>query len=73
MKIWIIKHKGKTWWGNLISLLQEMQINKNRMWVGEYYLTKKQAKNRMNSMSHSEYLEVVSAEVTKSKQDNRKV
>lgn len=74
MKIWIIKHKGKSWWANL-ALTHTVTIGDNEFWTGMYFLRKKDAvlylKTALGDMA--EYFEVVGCEVPQSKQDNRKV
>lgn len=74
MKIWIIKRKGKTWWGNItfgtMTITKgnkEYQINS-----GEFFLRKKDAQKYLSDHPYPEFYEVVSAEVQQSKIDNRK-
>ena len=71
MKIWIVKHKGKTWWGNLVALTGEMTIGENTFYYGNWFFRKKDVAY-MKAKKYQDYHEVVSCEVSKSKQDNRK-
>lgn len=73
MKIYLIKHKGKTWWANLIGLSAEVTLsNKYAMNCGRFFFRKKDAREFLKTYEHSKYLEIVSAEVAQCKKDNRK-
>lgn len=65
MKIWIIVHKGARWWGNIVFLFSED-------YAGKYFLRKKDAAMELATFKHSEFLEVISATLEPSNQDNRK-
>lgn len=71
MKIWIIKHKGKTWWGNMLH--SEMEFGDGYKCLIQYcFYRKKDARKYLIMMEFPEYYEIVGCEVPKSKQDNRK-
>jgi len=76
MKIYLIKHKGKTWWGNLVAITSEMTIREGKndliCYAGRYFFRKKDAELFKKTISHPEFLEIVSAEVKNCKEDNRK-
>ncbi len=73
MKVWIIKHKGKTWWGNLVGYTSEVSFSDGTaVYAGKYFFKKKDALRFMKTWEYHEFYEVVSAEVEESKQDNRK-
>jgi len=72
MKIWLIKHKGKTWWGNFLLDHKISQGDKEIGYAQFFYFRKKDAELVRAMMSHDEFYEVVSAELQQSKQDNRK-
>lgn len=74
MKIWILKHKGKSWVGNLIGIGGgEMKFQDgHECYFGEYFFFKRDAVKRMNAYEHKEFLEVVSATVQYCDRDNRK-
>lgn len=72
MKIWVIKHKGKTWWGNFIGILNyEMAVGSEKVSSGMFFYRRKDAKKCLEATGN-EFLEVVSAEVEECKQDNRR-
>lgn len=72
MKIWAVKHKGKTWWGNFIGLTSEMHFNdKSVVNCGYFFFKRKDAMKYLKTLKYDFY-EVVSAELEESKQDNRK-
>lgn len=73
MKIYLIKHRGKTILQNLIavdtSILEE---EGNKCFAGQYFFRLKDAKKHLNTFGYKEFFEITSAEVKESKQDNRK-
>lgn len=72
MKLYLIKHKGKNWFGNLVGFGNEMTIGKDKFYTHFTFYRKKDAKKYLDTFKHKEYLEIVSAEIEESKQDNRK-
>jgi hypothetical protein len=76
MKIYLIKHKGKTWWGNLVAITSEMTFkniegNEFICYSGRWFFKKKDAEIFRRTLSYWDNLEVVSAEVKNCKKDNR--
>jgi hypothetical protein len=69
MKIYLIKHKGKTWWGNLIICGTEITIGmgkeETKIMAEKYFFRKKDAEIFRKTLSYWDNLEVVSAEVKK--------
>ena len=72
MKIYLIKHKGKTWWGNLIGLCGRMSIGDYDCHIIHTFFFKRDAIKYLNTFKNKENFEITSAEVKESKQDNRK-
>ena len=73
MKIYIIKHKGKTWWATLVGNSLEVTLSDGYVVnCGRYFFRKKDARAFLKIYEYNEYLEIVSAEVEKSKKDTRK-
>lgn len=70
MKVWLIKRKGKSWWGNM-EMAYSLNIGKEKMYAQLCFYRRKDAVLYLKSIDHSEYWEVISAEVEKSKYDNR--
>jgi len=71
MKIWIIKHQGKSWWGNLTHD-KEIELSDGSIIYAQFCFYRKKDAIKIMKTYHNEYLEVVSAEIEKSNKDNRK-
>lgn len=72
MKIYLLKHKGATQLFNFIAMCDTMKINKTEFYVGYTFFRKKDATTYLESKSYKENLEIITAELPKSKGDNRK-
>lgn len=72
MKIYLVKHKGKTWWGNFVMLANTMHIGKYSCNCLPTFFFKRDAQKYLETHTNKQFLEIVSAEVKQSKQDNRK-
>ena len=73
MKIGIIKHEGKNWFGNVLGDRTMELTNGSKFWIGTYFFRRKDAKEYMKAQyPNNPYLEVISAELASSNKDNRK-
>ena len=72
MRIWIVKHKGKNWWGNM--WLNKMEFtNDEWVWSGYCFYRKKDAVKFLKAQGEdAEYYEIKGATLDESKQDNRR-
>ena len=61
MKLYIIKHKGKTWFGNL-DLTKKYTINDKKFWVGDYFIRLKDAKATLETYENKEFFETTMME-----------
>lgn len=71
MKIWIIKHKGKNWWGNM-GLDNEISDGNTTVNSQPCFYRRKDALWYMKTKKYTEFYEVVGATLDESTQDNRK-
>lgn len=72
MKVYLLKRIGKTWFGNM-EHSHTVETNNGKFWAQLCFYRKKDAELYRKSMGeHYKYWEVVSADVQKSKTDNRK-
>ncbi len=71
MKVWLIKHQGKNWLGNMMCAFEVKVDEKTVAYAQECFYRKKDAVAYLKHYNN-EYLEVVSATLEESKQDNRK-
>ena len=72
MRAYIIKHKGKTWWGNLILDYSHVFSDNSKIYTSTMYIKRKDAVKYLNTLEYNEFYEVVGLTIDKSKQDNRK-
>jgi hypothetical protein len=63
MKIYVIKHKGKNTWGNLISNPDQIIVGDEKLWQGKFYFRLKDAKKIMSTFSYPEFFEIESVEL----------
>jgi len=76
MVIYIVKHKGATIWCNMD--FNEVTFSKgteilNKFLVGGFFFRKKDAKYYIeHQKNYPEFFEIISVELPKSKDDNRK-
>lgn len=71
MKIYIVKHKGKNWLGNML-LSSTMKIGKEEFYFDKMFYHKRDAEAYRKYYDNYNYWEVVGCELPESKQDNRK-
>jgi len=72
MKNWIIKRKGKAWWGN-VNFDYCISIKENKFWAGLFFLRRKDAIIYLKTQykENLKYYEVIGCNLPISKQDNR--
>lgn len=71
MKIWIIKNKGKNWFGNMLCTHAVSIEGKTIAYAQLCFYRKKDAVLYMKQEYKHDFYEVVGAELPESKTDNR--
>ena len=73
MKVYIIKRKGKTWWGNFVGIANPLMTTEGEeINIPSAFFRAKDAKKYLSSFHYSDSFEIVSAEIKQSSQDNRR-
>jgi hypothetical protein len=72
MRGYIIKHKGKTWIGNMIFDTSIRYANGEKVYAQYLFYRKKDALKYLKTFKYSECFEVIGVTFDKSSIDNRK-
>jgi hypothetical protein len=73
MRAYIIKHIGKTNWGNMLFESEITFTNKKIIHTGILFFRKKDAKLYLETFEYKEFYEVVGVMIEKSNFDNRRL
>lgn len=73
MKVWLIKHRGKNWFGNM-EHSHSVEIGKDKFWAQLCFYRKKDATSYLHAKlgDNKKHWHVVGATLDHSKHDNRK-
>lgn len=71
MRAFIIKHKGKSIWQNMLFDREITFSDKDKVFAGLLFFRKKDAKKYLETFEYKQFYEIVGVTIDKSDKDNR--